>query len=125
VEYHARDNAEPSLDDVIQATLKATGKLADAEGLAVEVKRAVDSRILEALLALAANPGASAEARGTVRLTLQSLRDDYARGSENKEDQAFRADEVARIDEFFRDPAKFVPAKPIPSPPGMPIGEEE
>jgi hypothetical protein len=39
--------------------------------------------------------------------------------------QAFRAEEVARIDEFFRDPAKFVPAKPIPAPPGMPIGEDE
>jgi len=125
VEYHARDSAEPSLDDVIQATLKATGNLADAQGLTGEVKRAVDSRILEALLALAANPTASAETRGTVRLTLQSMRGDLARESENKEGQAFRADELARIDEFFRDPAKFVPAKPIPSPPGMPIGEEQ
>jgi hypothetical protein len=53
------------------------------------------------------------------------MRGDLARESENKEGQAFRADELARIDEFFRDPAKFVPAKPIPSPPGMPIGEEQ
>jgi hypothetical protein len=74
---------------------------------------------------LAANPTASAETRGTVRLTLQSMRGDLARESENKEGQAFRAEELARIDEFFRDPAKFVPAKPIPSPPGMPIGEEQ
>jgi hypothetical protein len=53
------------------------------------------------------------------------MRDDLSRKSENEEDQAFRADELARIDEFFRDPARFVPAKPIPAPPGMPIGEEE
>ena len=42
-------------------------------------------------------------------------------GSEN---QAWRAYEVARIDEFLKDPAKFVPAKPVPAPPGMPIGED-
>jgi hypothetical protein len=125
VEYHARDNAEPSLDDVIQATLKATGNGADEQGLTVEVKRAVDGRILEALLALAASPTASPETKGTVRLTLKSMCDDLSRKSENEEDQAFRADELARIDEFFRDPARFVPAKPIPAPPGMPIGEEE
>jgi hypothetical protein len=125
VEYHARESAEPSLDDVIQATLKATGSLEGQQGLAGEVKRAVDSRIVEALLALAANPEASAETKGTVRVALQALRDDYARGSYGVDSQAFRAEEVARIDEFFRDPAKFVPAKPIPAPPGMPIGEDE
>jgi hypothetical protein len=125
VEYHARESAEPSLDDVIQATLKATAVPGGAAGLEVEVKRGVDSRVVEALLALAANPEASAETKGTVRVALQSMRDDYARSSENKDDQAFRAEEVARIDEFFHDPAKFVPAKPIPAPPGMPIGEDE
>lgn len=125
VQYHARDNAEPSLNDVIQATLKSTGNAADATGLAGEVKRGVDDRILEALLGLAANPGASAETRGTVLVTLHTIRDDLARGSEDKEDQAFHAAEVARIDEFFRDPAKFVPAATVPVPPGMPIGEDE
>jgi hypothetical protein len=125
VEYHARDGAEPSLDDVIRATLEATAVPAGAPGLTAEVKRAVDGRIVEALLGLAGNPVASEETRGTVRLTLQALREDHARGSEGKEDQAFRALEVARIDEFFRDPAKFVPAKPIAAPPGMPIGDEE
>jgi hypothetical protein len=32
---------------------------------------------------------------------------------------------VRRIEEFERDPAKFVPAKPIEAPPGMPIGDDE
>jgi Met-zincin/Domain of unknown function (DUF5117) len=125
VEYHARDSEEPSLDEVIQATLKSTAVPANAPGLAVEVKRAIDSRIVEALLGLAANPAASVETRGTVRIALQSLRDDYDRGSYGEESHAFRAQEVARIDEFFRDPAKFVPAKPVTAPPGMPIGEDE
>jgi hypothetical protein len=125
VEYHARDSAEPSLADVIQVTLEVTGNLEGAQGLTAKVKWAVDGRIVEALLALAANPVASVETRGTVRVALQSLRDDYARGSYHLESEAFRTQEVARIDEFLHEPAKFVPAKPIPAPPGMPIGDDE
>ncbi len=124
VEYHARDNAEPSLDDVIEATVKSTGS-ADAHGLAAEVKRGVDSRIVEAMLTLAANPEASAEVRGTVRVALQGLRDDYARAGSAQGDAGWRAFEAARIDEFLKDPAKFVPVKPVAAPPGMPIGEDE
>jgi hypothetical protein len=125
VEYHARESAEPSLDDVIEATLHSTALGEGASGLEVEVKRAVEGRIVEALLGLAANPEASAETRGTVLVALHSLHDGWADGSAGKEDKAFRAYEVARMEEFFRDPAKFVPAKAVPSPPGMPIGEDE
>ena len=127
VEYHARDSAEPSLAEVIEATLGSTGRAAGtAAGLAVEVKRAVEDRILEALLGLAANPGSSAQTRATVRAALTTLRGKLAANqSSNDEGSAFRAMETARIDEFLHDPAKFVPAKPIPAPPGMPIGDDE
>ena len=124
VEYHAEDSAEPSLDDVIDAILQSTGNAAGARGLAAEVKHGVDSRIIEALLSLGANPEASAEVKGVAQLRLRSLRDSFANGDQGKEDQAWRAYEVSRIDEFLKDPAKFVPAKPVATPPGMPIGEE-
>jgi hypothetical protein len=125
VEYHARDSAEPSLDEVIDATLKSTGG-ADANGLAAAVKRGVDSRIVEAMLGLAANSEASPEVRGTLRVKLQSLRDQYARDSQGGGGSAaFGSFEAARIDEFLRDPGKFVPAKPIAAPPGMPIGDDQ
>ena len=125
VEYHARNSEEPSLDEVIDATLKSTGNAADATGLAGDVRRGVDGRIIEAILALGANPEASAEVRGTVRMTVQGMIDDRARGTMSKEDAAWWAYEQSRIDEFLRDPAKFVPAKPLPAPPGMPIGDDE
>jgi hypothetical protein len=32
---------------------------------------------------------------------------------------------IERIQEFERDPAKFVPAPPVEAPPGMPIGDDE
>jgi len=124
VQYHARDSAEPSLEDVIAATLAST-RLADgATGLAVEVKHAVDDRILEALLGLGANPEASAETQAIVRQSVVALRSKLASASGDDEDSAAAALETARIDQFLRDPEKFVPAKPIPAPPGMPIGED-
>ena len=124
VEYHAREAAEPSLDEVIEATLKATATSVDVQGLDLEVRRAVDSRIFEALLGLAASPEASAQTRATVRDALRTLRDELSKGGSGGAEQAFRAVEAARIEEFFRDPAKFVPSRPVPAPPGMPIGEE-
>lgn len=32
---------------------------------------------------------------------------------------------IDRINDFNRDPEKFVPAKSIEAPPGMPIGDDE
>ncbi len=125
VEYHAREAAEPSLDDVIEATLKVTATPGEPQGLTLEVRRAIDSRIVEAVLGLAASPGASVQTRATVRAALHTLRDELSKGGSAGAEQAFRAMEASRIEEFFRDPAKFVPARPIPAPPGMPIGEEE
>ncbi len=124
VEYHAIDPAEPSLQSVIEATLAATSVHAGATGLTLEVQRAVNDRILEALLGLAANPGDSAETAAIARYELTALRTQLSSNpGADVEDRALRAMEVARIDQFFRDPSKFVPAKPIAAPPGMPIGD--
>ena len=124
VEYHARDNAEPSLQDVIEATLAATKAPVGAAGLELEVQRAVENQTVEGLLRLAANPDDSAETKAIARYELTRLRERLkANADSDVEDHALHAMEVARIDAFFRDPAKFVPAKPVAAPPGMPIGE--
>jgi hypothetical protein len=123
VEYHAQDSAEPSLTDVIDAALKSTGSPDSASGLAVQVKYAVDDRIVEALLALGASPESSAMTRATVRAAVTSLRD-HLRVFSSNQDQSFHELETARISQFLNDPEKFVPAKPIPAPPGMPIGDD-
>jgi hypothetical protein len=123
VQYHAEELAEPSLQDVIEATLTSTKVPADVSGLELEVKRAVDNRIVEALLGLAADKGDSAETKSIARYELTQLRAKLTQNAgSDVEDQALHAMQVARIDAFFRDPAKFVPAKPATVPPGMPIG---
>ena len=60
--------------------------------------------------------------RAAVTTLLEKL---AANGPSHDEEHAFSAMETARIDEFLHDPAKFVPAKQIPAPPGMPIGDDE
>jgi hypothetical protein len=123
VQYHAEDPAEPSLEDVIEATLASTQVPAGASGLELEVKRAVDDQIVEALLRLAANQDDSAETQAIARYELTQLRVKLTANPDiDLEDQALHAMEAARIDAFFRDPAKFVPAKSLEAPPGMPIG---
>jgi len=123
VEYHAIDPEEPSLQSVIEATLAATSVPTDSSGLMLEVKRSVDDRILEALLGLAANPDDSAETAAIAQAELRSLRAKLQNEVEDDEDGDLHALEVERIDAFFRDPSKFVPAKPVVAPPGMPIGD--
>ncbi|MGB6133784.1 MAG: zinc-dependent metalloprotease [Acidobacteriaceae bacterium] len=123
VEYHAIDPGEPSLQSVIEATLAATSVPTDSSGLMLEVKRSVDDQILEALLGLAANPDDSAETAAIAQAELRSLRAKLQNEVEDDEDGDLHALEVERIDAFFRDPSKFVPAKPVVAPPGMPIGD--
>jgi hypothetical protein len=76
-------------------------------------------RSVEALLRLAANPQSSAEVQSVCGAELNKLKQQADLKS------ALDAYLVRRIEEFERDPAKFVPAKPIEAPPGMPIGDDE
>ena len=122
VEYHARANT-PSLVEVIDAALKvnrteppATGRHQAIEN---EVRAAVYARTVEALLALAADPKTAVEVRAIAYAKLEDLK----RSSDaNSPLQAYL---VHRIKQFQDDPAKFVAAKPIEAPPGMPIGDDE
>lgn len=123
IEYHARDAAKPSLADVIDATLAATRGGSDS--LATTVRHAVDARILEALLGLASNPQASAEARAIARDRVLAHKARLAHPPVDAVENPVQAAALARIEEWERDPAKFTPAKPVIAPPGMPIGDDE
>jgi hypothetical protein len=120
VEYNARDPQQPSLADVIQATFSAVRNDNPSHDLTRAVEVAVHARVVEWLLALAANPQASVEARGIARERIVALR--AAIGDSRQPELAA---EAARIDEFLTTPDKFVPAKPIEAPPGMPIGDDD
>jgi len=117
VEYHARNAAEPSLNEVMDAALTAARPTASAGGLSDAVANAVYVRTVESLLSLAANGQTSAEARAVVLAKLDGIK--AVKGS------PVDAYVSARIVQLENDPAKFVPAVPVEAPPGMPIGDDE
>jgi len=122
VEYHARADT-PSLVEVIDAALKVGRPKFQAPGghhaIEDEVQAAVYARTVEALLTLAADPKGSVEVRAITYAKLEDLR--------RRSDPSGPLDAylIHRIKQFQDDPEKFVVAKPIAAPPGMPIGDDE
>jgi hypothetical protein len=126
VEYHARNAANPALNQVIESVFQATWKAPRTAGLSAEMQRVTESSTVEHLLALAANGSASPDARAQARAEALSLRSWMSeKVAETSEEKALRTAAIARIEAFEKDPEKFVPASDVPAPPGQPIGDDE
>jgi hypothetical protein len=128
IEYHMRVPQSPSLRSVLEAISKTTAERPEAgHSMSSEVERAVEFRGLEAMLALALNEQAATQARAIARSHINDLLKQWtsAPPPEDTAEAIHRAAMIERIQEFQRDPQKFVPVKPVEAPPGMPIGDEE
>ena len=128
VQYHMREPDGPSLRGVLEAISKTTAERPEGgHTLSSEVARAVEFRALEAMLALAVNPAASSQARAITRSHLADvlLSLTSAAHLDDTAEAIHRAALINRINDFNRDPAKFIPTPPVTAPPGMPIGDEE
>jgi len=128
IEYHMRVPESPSLRSVLEAVSKTVAERPEGgHTMSSEVERAVEFRALEATLALAVNPAASSQARAIARSHITDLLKEFTSAPplQDTAEAIHRAALIDRINEFERDPAKFIPAKPIEAPPGMPIGDDE
>jgi hypothetical protein len=127
IEYHMRVPASPSLRGMLEAiSAKVAERPEGGHTMSSEVERAVEFRALEAQLSLAVNPAASSQARA---ITLWHIRDvlNQWKSTPLPQDTAeaiHRAAMIDRLERFEKDPEKFVPAKSIEAPQGMPIGDE-
>ncbi len=128
VQYHMRTPpSSTSLRELLEALSKATAYRPEGgHTMSSEVARAVEFRALEAMFALAVNPAASSQARAIARSHLEDVLKTFTSTPppSDSAEAIHRTAMIARIQEFQRDPAKFVPAKPIEAPPGMPIGDD-
>ncbi|MBB5337808.1 zinc-dependent metalloprotease [Tunturiibacter gelidoferens] len=125
VQYHMRLADAPSLRGVLEAISKTTAERPEGgHTMSSEVERAVEFRALEAMLSLAVNPQASTQARAIARSHLNDLLKQWTTAAPlpDTAEAIHRAALIDRINDFNRDPEKFIPAKPIEAPPGMPIG---
>ena len=128
VEYHSRDSSVPGLQDVIQATLEATWYAARLPGQAGETQFTVEHAVLRSLLALAANEEASPEAQEAAKAEVMLLKTWLAANKGVRSESAAGAHWQAALDtieQFSKDPKKFVTTPALPTPPGQPIGDDE
>lgn len=126
VQYHAQNASMPGIGEVIDKLIAATWKAEPVAGLSGEVQRVVDAVVLYHLMALAANEGASQQARAVAYDRLEVLKQFLNRVAGN--DLAARAHyrfAAAQIDRFQKNPKEIPVSKPLEAPPGQPIGCEE
>ncbi len=127
VQYHMRISGSPSLRGLMEAISTATAYRPEGgHTMSSEVERAVEFRGLEAMLALCVNPEASSQARAIARSHIADLLKQLTTAPPltDTAEAIHRAALINRIEEFEKDPAKFVPAAPVQAPPGMPIGDD-
>jgi len=128
VQYHMRDTSTPGLRNVLEAVSKATAERPEGgHTMSSEVERAVEFRGLEAMFTLALNPEASSQARAIARSHIEDLQKQWTSepAPTDSAEAIHRKAMIERVEEFEKDPEKFVPVKPVAAPPGMPIGDDE
>jgi hypothetical protein len=128
VQYHMRTPpASPSLREIMEAISKTTAERIDGgHTMSSEVERAVEVRGLAWMLSLAVNPAASSQARAIALSHIKVLQTQWTSEAAptDSAEAIHRAGMLATIDGFLKEPEKFVPAKQIEAPPGMPIGDD-
>lgn len=128
VEYHMRVPAAPSLRVMMeQVSVTVAERPESGHSMSSEVERAVEFRALEAMLSLAVNPAASTQVRAIARYHIEDVLKEWTSTPlpQDLAEAIHRKAMIQRIHEFEHDPQKFVPAKPVEAPPGMPIGDND
>ncbi len=127
LEFHARDAANPSLDEVLDAIFKATWSAPHDAGYRGEVARVVDNVALNDLMVLAGDTKASDEVRAIASLHLDEIKKLLAgsvSGAQDPEQRAHYFFAAAQIEQFQKDPSKLNLTTPSEPPDGPPIGAD-
>jgi hypothetical protein len=127
VEFHARDAANPGLQEVLDAVVAATWKATHPAGYAGEVARTVDNVVLYDLLSLAMNDHATTQVREVASREVQQLKGWLSanKSAGDPAQQAHLTYAAAQIEQFQKDPKKLELVAPAEPPDGPPIGDDE
>src|SRR6266566_4984297 len=126
VEFHARDTANPGLQEILDAVVSATWKAPHPAGYAGEVARAVDSVVLYDLLSLAVNNHATTQVRAVASREAEQLKAwlNANKSAGDPAQQAHLAYAAAQIEQFQKDPKELELVAPAEPPDGPPIGDD-
>ena len=127
VELHARDAANPGLQEVLDAIVSATWKAPHPAGYAGEVARTVDNVVLYDMLSLAVNDQALAQVRAVASREAQRLKGwlNANKVGGDPAQQAHLAYAAAQIEQFQKDAKELALVAPAEPPDGPPIGDDE
>jgi len=127
VQFHARDAANPGLQEVLDAIVAATWKAPHAVGYAGEVARTVDDVVLYDLLSLALNDHATTQVRAVALREAEQLKGwlNANKSAGDASQQAHLTYAAAQIEQFQKDPKKLELTAPAEPPDGPPIGDDE
>jgi hypothetical protein len=126
VQFHARNEDYPSLEETIERLLEVTWKSERDRGYHAEIGRAADQVLLYHLFRLAANPDAAIQARAVAESKLGQLMSwlNTHLKHEQKKDAAQGAHmlfAISSIMRFLENPALFELSPPAAMPDGSPI----
>ena len=127
-EYHMRVPKSFGLRTVLEGISNTTAERPEGgHTTSSEIERAVEFRGLEAMLALSVNPNTASQARAIARSHIDDLLKKWTTDPmpTDSAEAIHRRAMMDRTQQYLKDPEKFVPAKPIEAPPGMPIGDDE
>ncbi len=124
VELHARDNAQPSLSQIIDKVMDATWLQKREGGMSGEIGRVVDQTVLDALFNLAANAEAGEQVKAITMQKLTDLKDKLNKQAavQPQEQKAHFNHGANRIQRFLDKPETYETKKPLTPPAGSPIG---
>jgi len=128
VEFHARDAANPGLQEVLDAIFTATWKAPHPAGYKGEVARVADDVALYDLLSLATSEGATTQVRAVASLEADQLKAWLNSAKALTSDPAQKAHlayAASQIEQFQRDPKRLDLTAPSEPPDGQPIGDDE
>ena len=128
VEFHAREAANPGLQEVLETIISSTWKAPHAAGYHGEIARVVDDVVLYDLLGLATNEQAATQVRAVASFEADQLKAWLNAAKASATDHAQKAHlayAAAQVAQFQRD-AKKLNLTPASEPPdGPPIGDDE
>lgn len=124
VEYHARDQRNPGFVQVLDKILSVTWQADNGSGYYAEIRRVVDTVILNHLTKLALNADAATQVRAIASLKLEELKQRLQKNSKSKDPlQAahlqFAANQIAQ---FQANPSEVKLTNTVTPPAGSPIG---
>jgi len=127
VEFHARNENNPGMEELLDSVLNATWKAPHAKGYYGEIAQAVDNVVLYDLMAISANEHATEQVRAIASLKLHDLKDwlNSPAAAQIISDQAHIFFAAKQIEQFEKDPKLINVPPPAEPPDGPPIGADD